>query len=61
MSEFEKIGYKANEILVKFCKENGGFSCAESLLQNNKIWHKYPKLVADLVEVFGLYEDLADE
>lgn len=61
MSDFQEKSYEAHAILVKFCKENGGISCAEALSQTDSLWPQYPDLVADLLEVFELYEDSEDE
>jgi len=61
MSNFEERAYEAHAILVKFCKDNGGISCAEALSQTDSLWPQFPDLVADLLEVFELYEDSDDE
>ncbi len=60
MSEFQEKAYQAHAILVKFCKDNGGISCAETLCQTDRLWPQYPDLVAQLLEVFELYEDDED-
>lgn len=57
MNDFHDKSIKAYSLLVDFCKDNRGISCKESLSQRDSLWPQYPDLVAELLDIFGLFEE----